>query len=351
MQLSSFIRGTRGKLQPETFARRKLYSAAGDSKPSRMSLFGDSSSLSSTREASVAAGDQAKSYEKLLALRISLQKVLDSSNKLPVLDGAAKAKNKSKGKDEDHAECMKHCSSALESLTKLLNMQSSSSSLGEGKELSWEDVYAPQQKLRGKWETVVNKWHARLNFGSEKAQSNLRVFNQKIWEQIETNVKDEVRTIEKSRMPLHDSERIGRLLEEAIPEDQEANDSDVDDDDSDEDSDSDSDGGKGKGNVAAKKRKRGEYDLEVYDDRPFYSMLLKTFITSGSGGDGSSSMRAADLSALKKYKRNKVKVDRKASKGRKLRYIAHKKLENFMFPQHLAEPSINSERLFNSLFQ
>ena len=47
---------------------------------------------SSSREASVAAGDQAKRYEKLLALRISMQKVLDSSNKLPVLDDDSGAK-------------------------------------------------------------------------------------------------------------------------------------------------------------------------------------------------------------------------------------------------------------------
>ena len=67
-------------------------------------------------------------------------------------------------------------------------------------------ICTAKKKVREDWEAVVNKWHARLNFGSDKAQSNLRVFNQKIWEQIETNLKDEVRTIEKSRLPLHDSE-------------------------------------------------------------------------------------------------------------------------------------------------
>ncbi len=314
-----------------------------------MSLFADSMS-SSSREASVAAGDQAKRYEKLLALRISMQKVLDSSNKLPVLDDDSGAKKNAEENNDHHMECIEHCSSALRSLTKLLTEQSDSAFSAGDKELSWAQVFEPQEKLRGNWERVVNKWHARLNFGSEKAQSNLRVFNQKIWEQIDTNLEDEDRTIEKSRLPLHDSERIGRSLEDEIPDDQRANDSN-EDEDSDEDSDSDSDNNKGKGNAAAKKRKREKYDLEVYDDRPFYSMLLKTFITSGNGGDGASSMRAADLSALRKYKRSKVKVDRKASKGRKLRYIVHKKLENFMFPQHLAEPSINSERLFNSLFQ
>ena len=43
-------------------------------------------------------------------------------------------------------------------------------------------------------------------------------------------------------------------------------------------------------------------------------------------------MRPEDLATLKSYKKNKSKVDRKASKGRKIKYVAHEKLKNFMFP-------------------
>lgn len=43
-------------------------------------------------------------------------------------------------------------------------------------------------------------------------------------------------------------------------------------------------------------------------------------------------MRPEDLAALKSYKKSKSKVDRKASKGRKIKYVAHEKLKNFMFP-------------------
>lgn len=49
-------------------------------------------------------------------------------------------------------------------------------------------------------------------------------------------------------------------------------------------------------------------------------------------------------------------MDRKASKGRKIRYVVHSKLENFMFPNAVAYASetggsFDADRLFRSLFQ
>jgi len=50
-------------------------------------------------------------------------------------------------------------------------------------------------------------------------------------------------------------------------------------------------------------------------------------------------------------------VERKASKGRKVRYNVHDKLQNFMFPLSLSlgmgpdVGGIDSEKLFHSLFQ
>ena len=178
---------------------------------------------------------------------------MDNSNKLPVLNDDSSVRHDLENNHNNYDECLENCSSALRSLTATAEQSSSSFSPADDEEMTWERLYAPQ-KLREDWEAVVNKWHARLNFGSEKAQSNLRVFNQKIWEQIETNLKDEVRTIEKSRLPLHDSERIGRCHEVIIPEDQSLKGSKVDGDSS-EDSDNDSDRDNDNDNAAAKKRK------------------------------------------------------------------------------------------------
>ena len=96
-----------------------------------------------------------------------------------------------------------------------------------------------------------------------------------------------------------------------------------------------------------------KYDKEVYDDRNFYSLLLKSYITDNNSGD--QFLTAEDIAELKKYKKNQhSNVDRKASKGRKIRYVPHTKLQNFMFPMGVTKKEellIDSDRLFASLFQ
>ncbi|KAI9461447.1 apoptosis-antagonizing transcription factor [Boletus coccyginus] len=75
-------------------------------------------------------------------------------------------------------------------------------------------------------------------------------------------------------------------------------------------------------------RTGGREDPEVFDDTDFYHQLLRDVIDArgnGTGGNG-------DWMAVQKEKRAKKKVDTKASKGRKLRYEVHEKIQNFMVP-------------------
>jgi len=60
-----------------------------------------------------------------------------------------------------------------------------------------------------------------------------------------------------------------------------------------------------------------EEDIGVFDDADFYQQLLRDVIESR--GDGVSGMD--DWIALQHEKKAKKKVDTKASKGRKLRYV------------------------------
>jgi hypothetical protein len=85
-------------------------------------------------------------------------------------------------------------------------------------------------------------------------------------------------------------------------------------------------------------------------------------------------MLADDLEALRQYKKRNSKVqyvcltqcflfsfglyglyctqvDRKASKGRRLRYTVHAKLQSYMFPIPVADVDNNTDRLLKSLFQ
>ncbi|KIV91936.1 hypothetical protein PV10_06422 [Exophiala mesophila] len=73
----------------------------------------------------------------------------------------------------------------------------------------------------------------------------------------------------------------------------------------------------------------------LYDDSPFYQSLLRDLIASKSNSDQSLAMSVDSYLPIKLHasgSRNK-KVDTKASKGRKIRYTVHEKLQNFMAPE------------------
>ena len=80
-------------------------------------------------------------------------------------------------------------------------------------------------------------------------------------------------------------------------------------------------------------------DEESYDDAEFYAQLLKELLeASGPGG-------AAQPRAPKQRKA----VDRRASKGRRLRYAVVEKLVNFMAPAPLSLPP-QADQLLRRLF-
>ena len=219
-------------------------------------------------------------------------------------------------------ECKVACGRALGSLTSLLAKERaegrgetvSSSEVDFSENPSWDDISMLQQELRPTWEKVVNKLHARINFGSNSAQSKLRVFNQKIWDQVSSLRNDQKRMIEKSRMPSNDSQRIGRHLHDPVPADQKPRRSDSEEDsdeknasnsDDDGDSDSEEDDNEEDGVIIKIKQEAclQGLRLKVYDDRPF-TRCFKTFILV-LAEVLVSNIRAGDLNALKSIE-NKV---------------------------------------------
>lgn len=92
---------------------------------------------------------------------------------------------------------------------------------------------------------------------------------------------------------------------------------------------------------------------EVFDDTDFYQQLLHDIIEArGSGLNG----EEGEPEWIRRQKANKAKrkktVDVKASKGRRLRYQVHEKLQNFMVPIAAAKGAWHDEQvdeLFASL--
>ncbi|KAF3936825.1 hypothetical protein ABW19_dt0204397 [Dactylella cylindrospora] len=75
-------------------------------------------------------------------------------------------------------------------------------------------------------------------------------------------------------------------------------------------------------------------DPSIYDDTDFYKRLLLVLLEqrgNNATNGGVIQLAPADLQELK-VKKKRANVDTKASKGRKLRYHVHEKLQNFMMP-------------------
>lgn len=119
--------------------------------------------------------------------------------------------------------------------------------------------------------------------------------------------------------------------------------------------------------AASARNKQAVEDLNIYDDADFYTLMLRELVdrrmsdakttshsTNLANGNISSS-RTPDVSAMvlrSSLRDQKVKkpVDTKASKGRKMRYTVHEKLQNFMAPNDVGTwGERQREELFRSL--
>lgn len=94
-------------------------------------------------------------------------------------------------------------------------------------------------------------------------------------------------------------------------------------------------------------------DENIYDDADFYQVLLKELVeqrTVDGANSGAAAVPSVVLTAAKDSKPRKV-VDRKASKGRKMRFTVHEKLQNFMAPEDRRNWETEAiDRFFGTLF-
>ncbi|XP_055584742.1 protein Aatf [Uranotaenia lowii] len=91
---------------------------------------------------------------------------------------------------------------------------------------------------------------------------------------------------------------------------------------------------------------------EIFDDSDFYHALLRELIEFKSNTVENPQEIGAKLAELQKLRsKMKKQVDTRASKGRKIRYVVHKKLVNFMAPEDRHEWTDEAKNeLFSSLF-
>jgi len=91
-------------------------------------------------------------------------------------------------------------------------------------------------------------------------------------------------------------------------------------------------------------------DDRIYDDADFYGLMLKELLSQKSADSVTASNIDVNFQ-MRREAKTKKPVDTKASKGRKLRYTVHEKLQNFMAPEDRGMwGERQTDELFGSLF-
>ena len=99
--------------------------------------------------------------------------------------------------------------------------------------------------------------------------------------------------------------------------------------------------------------KINEYCEQIYDDHDFYQQLLRQIIANKNHTNTATKEDLELKKLLKKQEKNIKKlnqIDRRASKGRKIRFEYLPKLQNFMVPVARYDADFLTDQLFSNLF-
>lgn len=110
-----------------------------------------------------------------------------------------------------------------------------------------------------------------------------------------------------------------------------------------------------------------ERDVQIYNDYDFYQQLLNDFLAAhdlqaDEGQDDDKYLGSADINLTKRFlqrrqqlkeaagEQKKKEVDRKASKARKIRYVVHDKILNFMSAMQNHQLEEGRDAIVSNLF-
>lgn len=104
--------------------------------------------------------------------------------------------------------------------------------------------------------------------------------------------------------------------------------------------------------VTKGRKENDEYILDIFDDSDFYHQLLRELIECKSADISDPVQLSRQWIALQQMRsKMKRKVDTKATKGRKIKYVVHKQLVNYMAPEKCTTWTDDStNELYSSLF-
>ena len=239
---------------------------------------------------------QRKAYDGLLNLRIRFQKALIAANTFPILE------LDSPSDPQPYEAAEQAAISLLQTLGSLRETftRASSKSLKRKRQLEvsmptediW-DVLCEQDKQATHFrETRLEKWSRKVQSVNVAAQRGLASRNKTMIAALQQQLAEpDSRLVKRTRVPRS-----------CAP-----------------------------GQAARKMN----VDDSIYDDADFYQLLLKDLVDQRTSEQNSTQTSAVPTVMLTVAKEAKVRknVDRKASKGRKMRFTVHEKLQNFMAPE------------------
>ena len=258
---------------------------------------------SAEKKRALEAQSQSKIYNHLLETRILLQRAVNKVNDAADLETNSDTSSTSSSFRDT-------CDTLIESLMRARSQLSGESKADEYKDLlatssvgslhnTLQDEY---ETHRDDWKRILNRKHKSLRLHSGvTAKSQFRIMDSSFWEQVEATMEYE---------EIRQQETTTTTTTKSV----------------------------------------------LFDDSKVYQQLLKDFVAnSAANANSNNNANNSSMEGFRatKHKNNSKKkdVDRRASKGRKIRYKEIPKLVNFTFP--LSRPNtstLNQDEYFQSLF-
>ncbi|KID92801.1 protein BFR2 [Metarhizium guizhouense ARSEF 977] len=262
----------------------------------------------------VAIQKQRKIYDGLLNLRIRLQKALVAANSFPTVEAGTDAESEPYEAAEEAAiKLLNTISSLRESIkapTKTGEKRKRDFVASMSNDDIWEQLQDEDKDATGFRQERLEKWSkkvqsvnmARPSGISEKSKTLISALQEQL-------IVPNNRLVKRTRVP--------------------------------------------RSCAPAQLAKKVATDEYVYDDADFYQLLLKELVdqrTVEGVADYATAVPTVMVTATKEAKVRK-QVDRKASKGRKMRFTVHEKVQNFMAPEDRRSWEQEAiDRFFGTLF-
>ncbi|CEG01860.1 Apoptosis-antagonizing transcription factor,C-terminal [Ostreococcus tauri] len=275
-------------------------------------------------------------WERALHARIRLQKVVNGAAKLPTAAACRGMKRASPDASDALHRLSRASRRAMRAFTALqtalmTNIRDVAATLEDAATIVdveddidevWGKHDAAYRAFASYRDSTCDRWHRKstVSVGGTSSGGSLKAFNQSISQQVSSTMRAPTRLIEKSQPAKRAAP--ARLGEKRYVY--------VDDN--------------GETGVNADGLDEGEArEVELYDDVDFYEQLLKELLESGNDAG------ITDGQTVVKQTKRRKNVDRKASKGRKLRYHVQEPLVNFTQANDVEIPAW-AERVFAQLF-